>query len=200
MTSAVLPAATLPTMAVYVAPTAAPAAAALDAGHFSFHELLSELNPLQYLPVIGTIYRAVTGDTIPEPVRVAGSMIVSGLTGGPLGVALNLASLGLEKATGIDPEKIGHDLLVSLGLTPDAGEGVTSPATVIAVKPDQAGPSEPVAATPWSPAQLAAYGVSLSEGGVLARGGLSGSDVLNDLVLAGLLGGPAPANTGTLAG
>ena len=36
---------------------------------FSFHELLSELNPLQYLPVIGTIYRSMTGDLIPEPVE-----------------------------------------------------------------------------------------------------------------------------------
>ena len=200
MTVAVLPAATLPITVVRVAPATAPAAVAPGAGHFSFHELLSELNPLQYLPVIGTIYRAVTGDTIPEPMRVAGSMIVSGLTGGPLGVALNLAFLGLEKATGLDPEKIGHDLLASLGLTPDAGEGATSPATAIAAKPGQAGPSEPVAATPWSPAQLAAYGVSVSEGGVLERGGLSGSDVLNDLMLAGLLGSPVPASTGTLVG
>jgi len=200
MTGAVLPAATLPMLTVRAAPAAAPAAAASGAGHFSFHELLSELNPLQYLPVVGTIYRAVTGDTIPEPVRVTGSMIVSGLTGGPLGMALNLAVLGLEKATGIDPEKIGHDLLASLGLTPDAGEGATSPATAVAAKPGQAGPSELVAATPWSPAQLAAYGIGVSEGGVLARGGLSGSDVLNDLVLAGLRDGPAPASTGTLVG
>ena len=30
---------------------------------FSFHDLLDIVNPLQHLPVIGTIYRAITGDT-----------------------------------------------------------------------------------------------------------------------------------------
>ena len=42
----------------------------------SFHDILSALNPLQYLPVIGTIYRAVTGDQIPELLRRAGSLVV----------------------------------------------------------------------------------------------------------------------------
>ena len=30
---------------------------------FSFHNLLDIVNPLQHLPVIGTLYRAITGDT-----------------------------------------------------------------------------------------------------------------------------------------
>ena len=77
----------------------------------SFHEVLSALNPLQYLPVVGTIYRAVTGDTIPEPVRRIGSMIVSGLLGGPIGVAINVASLAAEKASGIDLDGAGQALV-----------------------------------------------------------------------------------------
>lgn len=57
--------------------------------HVSFHELLSALNPLQHVPVVGTIYRAATGDTIPLPLQVAGSL----LTGGPPG-ALGAAVVG----------------------------------------------------------------------------------------------------------
>src|SRR6185437_8224833 len=91
---------------------AAPAAKAEPADDGpSFHDILSALNPLQYVPVVGTIYRAITGDTIPEGIRVVGSFIFSALTGGPLGMILNAAAVVAEKATGIDPEVIGHDLL-----------------------------------------------------------------------------------------
>jgi hypothetical protein len=64
------------------------------------------MNPLQYLPVVGTIYRAVTGDVIPEALRDLGSMLVSGLLGGPIGLGMNIATMIGEKVTGIDPEKI----------------------------------------------------------------------------------------------
>lgn len=43
-------------------------------------ELLRSLNPLHHIPLVGMFYRAVTGETIPAPLRVAGS----GLIGGPL--------------------------------------------------------------------------------------------------------------------
>src|ERR1019366_780124 len=77
----------------------------------SFHEVMSALNPLQYLPVIGTIYRAVTGDTIPEAVRRVGSLIASALLGGPIGIAINLGAVAIEKAAGIDLDEAGQALL-----------------------------------------------------------------------------------------
>jgi hypothetical protein len=77
-------------------------------GGLSFHDVLSALNPLQYLPVVGTIYRAMTGDTINEGVRLAGSMLVSGLMGGPIGLATNIATTIAEKVTGIDPDHVAH--------------------------------------------------------------------------------------------
>jgi hypothetical protein len=102
----------------------APAAAAT--GSDQFHTLLSELNPLQYLPVVGTLYRSITGDTIPQGMREFGSFIASGLTGGPVGLATNMALLVIEKATGIDPEAIGQNLLADIGI----GHGATpQPAT-----------------------------------------------------------------------
>lgn len=56
-------------------------------------EFIRGLNPLHHLPVIGMIYRAVTGETIPAPMRVMGAM----LTGGPAG-ALGAGFMGILEA------------------------------------------------------------------------------------------------------
>jgi hypothetical protein len=145
---------------------------------FSFRELLSELNPLQYIPVIGTLFRAITGDVIPEPVRDAGALVVSTLIGGPVGAALDLGELAAEKLTGIDPEKIGDKLLADVGI---------GRKTVISAPAEQLASTTPankaVAPMAWSPAQLAAYGVTTNAGGELEKGSLAGSDVLNSLEL-----------------
>ena len=81
-----------------------------------FHVLLAELNPLQYVPVLGTLYRALTGDRIPEEARTVGSLVVSGIMGGPVGVAIGVAETAVEKMTGIDPERLGTRLLASIGI------------------------------------------------------------------------------------
>jgi hypothetical protein len=148
-----------------------------------FHRLLSELNPLQYVPVVGTIYRAITGDTIPETARLAGSLVVSGLTGGPIGLAINLGTTALEKLTGIDPEVIGTRLLGDIGL----GSHPTTSARTD-TKPALPKPAslDAGSAKPWSAAQLTAYGVKQDEAGTLTRGTTSGADVLNGLELTRL--------------
>jgi hypothetical protein len=148
-----------------------------------FREFLSELNPLQYIPVIGTIYRAVTGDTIPETAREAGSLVVSGLTGGPVGVAINLGTLAAEKITGIDPEKLGGRVLAGIGIGSVSATGTPVPAARIAPAPptQQHAAIQPKA---WSSTQLTAYGVHINASGDLQRGAVSGSDVLNELELA----------------
>ena len=154
----------------------------------TFRELLSDLNPLQHIPIIGTIYRAVTGDTIPEAARRLGSFAVSGLMGGPIGMLTNLALLAIEKATGFDPEKIGQDILVSLGIgshdavdvasadAPDKDRTLTSPSVVDA--------SRLIVPGAWSPSQLLAYGITTDGAGNMRRGDLQGSDVLNEMSLA----------------
>ncbi len=155
----------------------------------AFDTLLSELNPLQYLPVIGSIYRAVTGDTISEEARTVGSLVVSGLTGGPVGVAMNIAELAVEKVTGLDPEKISQGLLADIGIghrAPKAAPKVGTPAAKPAATPVAAAPSPSPPAAGWSAAQLAAYGVTTNARGALTRGDVQGSDVLNDLELTRL--------------
>ena len=83
---------------------------------FTFGNFLSCLNPLQYIPVVGTLYRAVTGDTIPSTVREAGGLVVSGLTGGPVGVAMAVGADLVERAVGFDQEKFSQQILASVGL------------------------------------------------------------------------------------
>jgi len=48
----------------------------------SFHEVLSALNPLQHVPLVGRVYRAATGDDIPAPLKILGA----GIFGGPAGM------------------------------------------------------------------------------------------------------------------
>ena len=173
----------LPSQASAPAPSS-PAHAAHPSG---FHQLLSELNPLQYLPVVGTLYRAVTGDTIPETARFAGSLVVSGLTGGPVGVALNVGATALEHLLGIDPEKIGNHLLAELGIG-----GHAPPVRMAGAAPSPSGVQAGTApARAWTAAQLTAYGVTSGGPGQISRGGVSGADVLNGLELARLGGGSA---------
>ncbi len=65
------------------APTVAPAG--WDPSHITFHDALSALNPLQYLPVVGTIYREVTGDVVNPALRIAVAGAASVVLG-PLGL------------------------------------------------------------------------------------------------------------------
>ena len=153
----------------------------------AFHELLSELNPLQYLPVVGSIYRAVTGDRIPEEARTVGSLVMSGLTGGPAGVAISAAMMAVEKVIGVDPERLGQSVLAEVGIGGSGSGGSAVPGVKAAAALSAPAPSvdaAPVRATYWSPAQLAAYGVTTTAGGALRRGSVEGADVLNDLELA----------------
>lgn len=148
-------------------------------GHgMSFGEVLSCLNPLQYVPVVGMIYRAVTGDTIPASVREVGSLVVSGLTGGPLGVGISLGVDAVERAVGFDPEQMGQSMLASLGI----GRAARPPATAAVAPTDlPAG---------FSPAELARAGFGI--------GTAPDADGLNAMELS-RLAGRAYARTGALA-
>jgi hypothetical protein len=147
---------------------------------FGFRDLLSALNPLQYLPVVGTIYRAATGDVIPEPLRRLGSLLVSGLLGGPIGVVISLVTTVAEKITGIDPEKI-----VAAQFKPAATPGVAARSPVATMDPASGIPPNQSASArlAMTPAQLAAYGVRMDTSGTLRLGDLRGADVLNDIEL-----------------
>ncbi len=78
-----------------------PAQAATDDDGFGFDDFLDIINPLQHLPVIGTAYRAITGDEIETPAKLAGGALFGGLFGflGAVG------SAAFEEITGDSVDK-----------------------------------------------------------------------------------------------
>lgn len=66
------------------------------------------INPLQHLPVIGTIYRHMTGDELSPVARIAGGT----LYGGPIGAAMGVVNAAVEESSGKD---IGGNMLAMLG-------------------------------------------------------------------------------------
>jgi len=77
------------------APAAAPAA---KHDGFSFSDFLDVINPLQHLPIVSTIYRAITHDQIGTPEKIAGDT----LFGGVFGFISSVADSAFESITGKD--------------------------------------------------------------------------------------------------
>lgn len=74
---------------------------------FSFLDLIDIINPLQHIPVVSSIYRELTGDTLDPAPRVAGGA----LFGGPFGAAAAVVNVMVEDATGKD---VGGNVMASL--------------------------------------------------------------------------------------
>ncbi|MDE1148960.1 MAG: hypothetical protein PW843_20530 [Azospirillaceae bacterium] len=77
--------------------------------HMSFWDFVDVINPLQHIPVVSTIYREITGDTIKTPAKILGGM----LYGGPIGFALATGDAIIQQETGDDVE--GH-IMSALGI------------------------------------------------------------------------------------
>ncbi|MFM7346538.1 MAG: hypothetical protein ACKO1J_14370 [Tagaea sp.] len=63
-----------------------------------FGDLLQAINPLHHIPVVGTIYREITGATIEPAARVIGGLVF----GGPAGIASALVNAVIEDSSGKD--------------------------------------------------------------------------------------------------
>ena len=74
---------------------------------FTFGDFLDTINPLQHLPIVGTVYRALTGDELAPGARLAGGA----LFGGPIGAAAAMANLAVEEIAGQD---IGATVLAAV--------------------------------------------------------------------------------------
>lgn len=91
------------------ATSAATKTASTDSGKSFFDDVLDVVNPLQHLPIVGTVYRAITGDQIGDVEKVAGDT----LYGGPIGLVSSLADVAFEKITGKD---FGSTVMAFVGL------------------------------------------------------------------------------------
>jgi hypothetical protein len=54
---------------------------------FTFDDLISIVNPLQHIPVVSTIYRSLTGETIKPFERIVGDTLYGGMWGGLSAIA-----------------------------------------------------------------------------------------------------------------
>ncbi len=68
-----------------------------------FADFLDIINPLHHLPVIGSVYRKLTGDTINPAMKIAGGA----LFGGPIGVALSAVELAFTSRDKPEPIDYG---------------------------------------------------------------------------------------------
>ena len=144
------------------APASVPASTvSSDDDGFSFDDLLDTVNPLQHIPVVGTLYRAITGDKMNTAPKILGDTLYGGITG----FVGSVADTIFEKVTG---KNVGDTVLgfvedifspdkPATGIadaTPPATAPANSLVAYIPTLPDAA-PSSPL---PFNPSQaLVAY-------------------------------------------
>lgn len=105
-----------------------------------WQDVLDVVNPLQHLPVVGTVYRAITGDKMGDVEKVAGDT----LYGGPLGLVSSLADVAFEKITGKSFEDTAMGWVGLGGGDTKTVEAATTPA----MKPLPSRTTEAAAITP----------------------------------------------------
>ena len=142
----------------------------------SFKDLLAVINPLQHLPVVGSLYRELTGD-VPHP---AARVLGGALFGGAFGMFSAAINAIVEQATGKDLAQTAVALVRNGGVAEPAADLAQAPAPSAASAPattpttdeagDEAGPApapaavaeiEPQAAPvppPFSPRRAAQAG------------------------------------------
>lgn len=80
-------------------------AASSQKQEMGFKDIIDMVNPLHHIPVVGQIYRDVSGDEIKPPARVIGG----GIFGGPVGAASAMVNVIVEDQTGRDvPGHVMH--------------------------------------------------------------------------------------------
>jgi hypothetical protein len=136
-----------------------------DGNRLGFTDILSAINPLQHLPIIGTIYRAVTGDTIGNVARVVGDTIY----GGVIGLASGLIDVASIESTGKD---VGQHVVATAKAFGDEIGGMFGPGT--AKKPDPAPAFTPLLAmTVPDPPKLPLLGSAKTAGELAAAAPIS---------------------------
>jgi hypothetical protein len=116
----------------------------------TFDDVLDLVNPLQHLPVISTIYRAITGDKIKPAMQIMGDLGY----GGPTGFVLSCFQVLFNQISGDD---IGGHILSFL-------DGKDSPKVAVAPAPG-GDPAVQVASAAEAPPVVAADTPAATAGG-----------------------------------
>lgn len=144
---------------------------------FAFGDLLDVINPLQHIPIIGSLYRNLTGDEISGPAKIMGGL----LYGGPVGLVVALATTIAEQEVGQDLGEAAFAALLGgeeTGNVQLADRGEDAPAAPAGI-PDQL-PARPAAVSTAIPAAIPAAANAASRAGPQAA--LSGQDALDAFV------------------
>lgn len=120
---------------------AEPKAEAKSESSFTFGDFLDIINPLQHIPVVSTIYRKLTGDTIGTPEKIAGDALYGGLTG----LACSVGDALFAELTGKNVGDTVYDAII----------GGDEPATAVAQ--NDPAPAEMPTTEFWQPAPIAPY-------------------------------------------
>ena len=96
----------------------------------TFGDILDIINPLQHIPIVSTIYRAITGDDIAAAPKIAGGA----LFGGVIGLVISIIDTAIEQITGQDT---GEHLLALF-------EGAESSGEVLVADEDDGFASAPI--------------------------------------------------------
>ena len=140
---------------------------------FEFGDLLDVINPLQHIPVVGSLYRNLTGDEISGPAKIMGGL----LYGGPIGLVAALATTIAEQEVGRD---LGDAALAAVFGDGEAGDlqlaEQTAGAPAAQARIPARLPALPAADLTANPAVTPA---AASAG---PRAGLSGQDALDAFV------------------
>jgi hypothetical protein len=126
---------------------------------FSFGDILDLINPFQHIPIIGTIYRAITGDQI----STGSSILGGGLFGGIIGAGIAVVNAVIEEVTGgggigghimamFEAEETPPDAPVGLASAASPGEDGDGGAPAGDVRISDSPSPEPASATAPPPA------------------------------------------------
>ena len=115
---------------------------------FTFADVLDIINPLQHIPVVSDIYRAITGDEIAPAARMVGG----GLLGGVPGLAVAAVNTVIEEVSGQD---LGEMAMATLFGDEDTGDFPVDRAGTTAIAAAQT-PEATVVAQAAAPATQAA--------------------------------------------
>jgi hypothetical protein len=110
-------------------------------GSFSFKDLLDIVNPLQHLPVVGSVYRYLTGDEPAMGTRIIGDA----LYGGPIGFGVSVASNAL--LTSSDGKDLGERMLADVFGSRDHDSDATVGTPQVATAKGQ--PANPAPTPEW---------------------------------------------------
>ena len=143
-------------------------------------EFLDIINPLQHIPILSSLYRTVTGDSISGAARVMGST----LYGGPIGLIAGAANAIAAEVNGAD---LGDTLVAKLlgeDLPGEAVEGGTlladaEPPNVTA--PDLAPAADAAEAEEGAPPLASAFAPSFETPGQILTGDAALSALMGDL-------------------